>query len=68
MTQEQILWTFQTAAKYGGGFMQRLAAAGIAADADNKAKILQTWPEIVSTYGPSSVLYETPGSFLTLVK
>ena len=62
MTQDEIFWTLQTAIKHGGGFMRRLAEAALIADADNKAKIFETWPSLISVYGPSSLFYEKPKS------
>ncbi len=60
MTQDETFWTLQTAITHGGGFMNRLAGAALAADADNKAKIFKTWPEIIEKYGPNSALYVRP--------
>jgi hypothetical protein len=39
MTDSDIYWTFISASKYGGAFYQRLADAGLAADAQNKRRI-----------------------------
>ena len=68
MTQEEAFCTVQSAALHGGSFIKKLAAAWFVADADNKAKIFKTWPELIANYGPGSALYEEPKSYLTLVK
>jgi hypothetical protein len=39
---------------YGGHFCKKLADAYCAADLTNKAKILNTWPELYEQYGPGS--------------
>ena len=57
MNQHETHWTLQTAIQFGGGFIQRLAEAALVADADNKALIFKTWPQIESVYGPTSTLY-----------
>ena len=57
MTQDEIFYTFQTAMQYGGAFYKKLGECGLVADAENKSLILQTWPRLVSQYGPTSTLY-----------
>lgn len=44
----------ETMREYGGHFCQKLADAYCAADLTNKAKILNTWPELYEQYGPNS--------------
>ncbi len=55
MTQSEIHRMFQIAQVHGGGFMRKLATAGLVADPDNVGKILRTWPEFQSMYGPGSI-------------
>ena len=57
MTQDEIFYTFQTAMQHGGAFYKKLGECGLLADGENKSLILQTWPRIVSQYGPMSTLY-----------
>jgi hypothetical protein len=40
----------QAMARFGGSFVQALAAAASAADAQNLAKIKATWPEYWAKY------------------
>ena len=58
MTDEEIFRTFQTAITSGGSFYAGLANAGLAADPQNKALILKTWPRLTSEYGPTSIHYK----------
>ena len=58
MTDSDIFWTFQTAISYGGGFYHALAAAGIKADPRNKQRLLDAFPELRATYGPTSKLHK----------
>ena len=58
MTQSEIHRMFQIAQVHGGGFMRKLATAGLVADPDNVGKILRTWPEFESRYGPGSSFWE----------
>ena len=55
MTQSEIHRMFQIAQVHGGGFERKLATAGLVADPDNVGKILRTWPEFQSMYGPGSI-------------
>jgi hypothetical protein len=59
MSNSDIYWTFVTAAQYGGGFYQAMGKAGLAADPNNKCRILQAFPEMVATYGAASKLHQT---------
>ena len=45
MTQSEIHRMFQIAQVHGG-FIRKLATAGLVADPDNVGKILRTWPEL----------------------
>jgi hypothetical protein len=58
MSDSDIYWTFITAQKYGGSFYQSMGNAGLAADPNNKRRILQAFPEMVTTYGTASRLHQ----------
>jgi hypothetical protein len=58
MSDSDIYWTFITAQKYGGSFYQSLGNAGLAADPNNKRRILAAFPEMVTTYGTASRLHQ----------
>ena len=57
MTDSDIYWTFVTAEKYGGSFYQAMGNAGLAADPNNKRRILAAFHEMVATYGTASRLH-----------
>ena len=57
MSDSDIYWTFVTAEKYGGSFYQAMGNAGLAADPNNKRRILAAFPEMVATYGTASRLH-----------
>ena len=59
MSDSDIYWTFVTASKYAGSFYQALGNAGLAADPNNKRRILEAFPEMVATYGTASRLHRT---------
>ena len=40
---------------YGGGFVSGLAQLYRRSDVSNKQKILSTWPEIFSEFGPNGI-------------
>jgi hypothetical protein len=44
MTESDIYWTFVTASKYAGSFYQAMGNAGLAADPNNKRRILAGIP------------------------
>ena len=58
MTQSEIHRMFQIAQVHGGGFIRKLATAGLVADPDNVGKMLRTWPEFQSRYGPGSSFWD----------
>jgi hypothetical protein len=58
MTASDTYWTLQTALAYGGGFMQRLAEAGLHADPKNRARLLLAFPELQQCYGPETYLHK----------
>ena len=58
MTSSDTFWTLQTAIAYGGGFMRRLAEAGIHADPGNRQRLLLAFPELQQCYGPETWLYK----------
>ena len=57
MTPSDSYWTFQTAMAYGGGFIKRLAEAGVHADPDNRQRLLLAFPELQQCYGPQTFLH-----------
>lgn len=57
MSESDVYWTFVTACKFGGKFYQALALAGLAGDPGNKRRILNSFPEMSSTYGPLTRLH-----------
>ena len=59
MSDSDIYWTFVTASKYAGSFYKAMGNAGLAADPNNKRRILMAFPEMVATYGPASRLHQT---------
>jgi hypothetical protein len=59
MSDSDIFWTMATAAQYGGSFYQAMGNAGLAADPNNKRRILREFREMVATYGPASRLHQT---------
>ena len=59
MSESDIFWTMATAAQYGGSFYQAMGNAGLAADPNNKRRILTAFPEMVATYGAASRLHQT---------
>ncbi len=58
MSDSDIYWTFITAQKYGGSFYQSMGNSGLAADPNNKRRILAAFPEMVTTYGTASRLHQ----------
>jgi len=59
MSESDVYWTFVTGSKYAGSFYKALAHAGLAADPNNKRRILAAFPEMVATYGTASRLHQT---------
>ena len=59
MSDSDIYWTFVTASKYAGRFYQAMGNAGLAADPNNRRRIIAAFPEMVATYGPASRLHQT---------
>jgi len=57
MTNDQQIHTLLTAAYFGGYFISKLAEVGLIADPVNRQIILDSFPRIISDYGPSSELY-----------
>lgn len=58
MDETDIYWTFIVAQHFGGSFFRDLAKAGMKADPVNKRRILDAFPEMVSTYGPASQFHK----------
>jgi hypothetical protein len=59
MSESDIYWIFVTASKYGGSFYKALGHAGLAADPDNKRRLLNAFPQLTNTYGTASRLHQT---------
>lgn len=57
MTPEQQLHTLLIARRFGGKFVQHLAAAGLAADPLNRLTLMEAFPVLEDSYGPLSALY-----------
>ena len=58
MSESDVYWTFVAASKYAGSFYQAMGNAGLAADPNNKRRILVAFPEMVATYGVASRLHQ----------
>jgi hypothetical protein len=58
MTPSDTFWTLQTAIAFGGGFMRRLAEAGIHADPNNRQRLLLAFPELQQCFGPHTMLHK----------
>ena len=54
-TDPSIPETLDRMESYGGGFVAALVVAYRRADTNNKQKILTTWSELFTEYGPNSV-------------
>ena len=57
MTDSQTFQTLQTAIRHGGGFMAKLAEAGLAADPDNRRRLLDAFPQLEQCFGPQTTLH-----------
>ena len=57
LPRHQLVLVAQTMRQYGGNFMQALSSALLAADPVNADKLLTTFPNILTEYGPSSRFY-----------
>lgn len=57
MTSDQQIHTLLTAQRFGGNFLRKLAAAGLAADPNNRAAIFSAFPQLTQVFGPGSSLY-----------
>jgi hypothetical protein len=58
MSDSDIYWTFVTCSKHAGSFYQAMGNAGLAADPDNKRRILNAFPEMVANWGITSRLHQ----------
>ena len=56
MTPNETFQTFQTAIRHGGGFMAKLAEAGLVADSDNRRKLLEACCQVAREYGFNEAL------------
>jgi hypothetical protein len=59
MNNTDIYWTFATASQHGSGFFQSLAQAGLKAGDSNRRRLLDAFPEMVTTYGTASPLHRS---------
>ena len=57
MTPNETFQTLQTAIRYGGGFMAKLAEAGLVADPDNRRQLLEAFPQLEQCFGPQTTLH-----------
>lgn len=57
MTPDEINATLMTACRFGGGFIARLAEAGLYADPKNRQRLLIAFPELIDDYGPTTTFY-----------
>jgi hypothetical protein len=57
VTDSQTFQTLQTAIRHGGGFMAKLAEAGLVADPDNRRKLLEAFPQLEQCFGPQTTLH-----------
>ena len=49
--------TFLVASRHGGGFLAALSTAWLRGDAQNRRRIQDAFPEIVTQYGPDSSFF-----------
>lgn len=57
LSVDQVFTTTEAMQRFGGNFVHHLACALRHADADNRERLLATFPEIVEKYGPESSFY-----------
>jgi hypothetical protein len=57
MDARQTIHTIHTMSQFGGNFERHLAAACLAADPDNRQRLLDAFPSIEAKYGPDSRFY-----------
>lgn len=57
LTPTELHRTFTAIRSHGGGFCARLAEAWFHADAHNRARIAEAFPDLLVKYGPSSPFY-----------
>jgi len=58
MTSKQLIYTFSSMERNGGGFCRLLAQAWCKADVANKVRIEKAFPHLLEDYGPGSAFYE----------
>jgi hypothetical protein len=58
MTSDDLFWTFQTAKQHGGGFISRLADAGLVADPGNRRTLVQAFPQLLHCFGPQTLIHK----------
>jgi len=54
MTQDEIYYTAKSMDAFGGHFARHLSGALLAADAGNRQRIIEAFPELMVKYGPGS--------------
>lgn len=54
MTPDEVYHTFAAAVDHGGSFYKLIGRAGLVADPSNRQRLLDAFPELVTTYGPDS--------------
>ncbi len=56
MTSDDF-WTLQTAKQHGGGFISRLADAGLVADPSNRHTLFEAFPQLLHCFGPQTLIH-----------
>jgi hypothetical protein len=54
ISTQDLFLTVETMHKYGGNFYKKIADALLAADPENRKKLLSCFPKILQDYGPES--------------
>jgi hypothetical protein len=57
MDSKQTIHTILTMSNFGGNFERHLAAACLAADPENRLRLLDAFPSIEAKYGPNTKFY-----------
>lgn len=58
MNSTELHATMRCMKEYGGSFCSNLADAMLYADPNNRARIIQAFPEIIERYGPTSTFQQ----------
>jgi 2-oxo-4-hydroxy-4-carboxy--5-ureidoimidazoline (OHCU) decarboxylase len=59
MDTRQTIHAIHTMSQFGGNFERHLAAACLAADPDNRQRLLDAFPSIEAKYGPAADFTES---------